>query len=1331
MWRSKYVPVRNLGGSADSIETWLVKEATTQELGLLKSSGSQAWRLKDSAKLYQKLAAIGFGIPRLREFWETEDQACLVLDWIEGKSWAEASRTEIVASLPAVARILAEVHALGLWHADIKPDHILLTADGSPVLTDFGLCLQDATQSVLTPEYAAPEQLGGTGGPSSDLFALARTLQKLLPRSPELEPLFEKCLNPDPNHRPSSQLFGQLLESALESMTPQPFQGEVPFEGRTDILEQLQLCLASAVQGLGGFISLGGLSGMGKSRLLRHFLSQSGATALWGGFYEGDRPQTYGALREAFAQLSPESANHQSMASHHKERLVAAFPELAWLLDSTPTRVSELKARQQELLIESLGYFLQSLGSAEQPVVLVLDDLQWADGDSLRLLERVSQTPSQHCMVIVSFRSDEFEPGDGFRFMNRLQLEPLELEDAQRLAQRITGKGDPDLAQRGHQWSQGNAFFLLEFLRSGGDQFSAQAWLHLQRKIDSLNADTKLVLAACALLGRSFDLIELGQLFPQLDMDAILAEAVEQRVIHIQGSRGSFVHDRLREASAQCGDQEQCHTWHGQLAQIVTSQARKGYHLFQSGNLQAAHPVLLEVAQAAKAELSLPNARRYYEMALQCAPLIETRLELQRVLRGLGLKDKALEHIEIALFENTDSRSRLSIYHEALMLCADWADVAGLENYWTARRSELGYPENSSYWRVIKWHLTLPRPQALTFLSDWRITQNFKVSGNDWLGFLGFATLSVIHWKILDAPTIYWLCIIFEHFRLGKLSKVIEDKLDFDSKHGIRTLSNYEESLVQAMRCVRGLAETNIDFWCAHLHQYSAPLLSQGQGFDRLLFCMVRNWFSVATGSMDKLSSDCSAMLEEAERDSNPMAGVLASYALALTLSPISKRQEYWMETLATDSVVLMRQCQFLAIQATQIGSFERAYSALQSSSAFLPREILMSKTWQTNLCRVAAETLPRSATSKRKKLLQEAQTAITRALRYGPMMRLYHVHALREMGLLKLALGDPVAGDFWLRRSLREAIECGQVFQECLTRRELARVGQLLGCPGTQEHHRRATQLAESMSAPWLIPADTLAPRLEAVRSYTKQLLQGRQPSAGLQPEGFWKAEQLRDWERFCTIAAAAGQASIQPEGHSPTSQNKNFLSLTPESTQSGSTGFYRTETAIFEKAIQRLLVPNLPAQVKSEIVQTLSPLPNLDNLVAPFRRLGLKISLPSRRPNWQRLTPQASQAAQAFIREGCNNAVKHAAGQRVYLSIRETPDNLWLILSNDRPPNPLSPSSTSKGRFGLKSLQWRASSVGGELTIHRQPDLWQLRLRLPLTRDLNDRTSLRSKEN
>jgi WD40 repeat protein len=102
--------------------------------------------------------------------------------------------TEAAALVETLARAMATAHAAGLVHRDLKPANVLLTEDGTPKVTDFGLAKRldaagpTATGAVMgTPSYMAPEQAGGKSkdiGPLTDVYALGAILYECLTGRP-------------------------------------------------------------------------------------------------------------------------------------------------------------------------------------------------------------------------------------------------------------------------------------------------------------------------------------------------------------------------------------------------------------------------------------------------------------------------------------------------------------------------------------------------------------------------------------------------------------------------------------------------------------------------------------------------------------------------------------------------------------------------------------------------------------------------------------------------------------------------------------------------------------------------------------------------------------------------------------------------------------------------------------------------------------------------------------------------------------------------------------------------------------------------------------------
>jgi WD40 repeat protein len=111
---------------------------------------------------------------------------------LDGTPWPARKAVALVEPL---ARAVAEAHRIGLVHRDLKPGNVLLTADGTPKVTDFGLAKLltsdsglTATESIMgSPSYMAPEQAEGRAklvGPAADIYALGAILYELLTGRP-------------------------------------------------------------------------------------------------------------------------------------------------------------------------------------------------------------------------------------------------------------------------------------------------------------------------------------------------------------------------------------------------------------------------------------------------------------------------------------------------------------------------------------------------------------------------------------------------------------------------------------------------------------------------------------------------------------------------------------------------------------------------------------------------------------------------------------------------------------------------------------------------------------------------------------------------------------------------------------------------------------------------------------------------------------------------------------------------------------------------------------------------------------------------------------------
>ena len=373
---------------------------------------------------------------------------------------------QAVSIAAETCRGLEFAHSRGIVHRDLKPGNVWLTSDGIAKIGDFGLAVA-LDRSRLTTEgmmvgtvfYMPPEQaMGGEVTPRSDLYSLGAMLYEMVtgrplflgddsvaiigqhintpPVSPTwhngdcprpLEALIMCLLAKDPLERPesASDVLAALdaidLEANVGAQGLAPLHGEEHaleslaggvFVGRQREMGELKACLEDALSGRGRLVTIVGEPGIGKTRTALELATYAGlrqAQVLWGRCYEDQGAPPYWpwvqAVQSYVRDLEPEQLRSDMGAGAAAiAEVVSDVREQLPGLDAPP----QLEPEQARFrLFDSITTFLKN-AARRKPLVLVLDDLHWADHPSLLLLEFVArELANARVLVIGTYRDVE------------------------------------------------------------------------------------------------------------------------------------------------------------------------------------------------------------------------------------------------------------------------------------------------------------------------------------------------------------------------------------------------------------------------------------------------------------------------------------------------------------------------------------------------------------------------------------------------------------------------------------------------------------------------------------------------------------------------------------------------------------------------------------------------------------------------------------------------------------------------------------------------------------------------------------------------------------
>lgn len=396
--------------------------------------------------------------------------------------------------------------------------------------------------------------------------------------------------------------------------------------GRGAEIERIEEILCRQRANQPEVIVIEGPSGVGKTALIGEFASRNHARRgchILGRFEEFRRTTPYAAIRDAVShhlrsllsgseeELRRTARRLEKALAGQGAALTSALPDLELIIGHQPAVPQLAPAETENRFLRAFRAMIGAIHKDEQPLALILDDLQWADRSSLHLIQHLLSpiNAGRGLVLIATTRSDLPEAVEGLKFffdrlannripLHRLAVGPLSVESVTDWLRESLGEWKADLSPLAvlcHQKTSGNPFFLTRFVTSLQEQglisfdpaserwgWSLQEIAQLDmtdnvvdlmiEKLSQLSPAGHRVLQRAACIGQTFDLETLAyindvgpqatlqQLQESLRQGLILPLSDDYDQILLEDHQGNppssgppllfrFLHDRVHQAA--------------------------------------------------------------------------------------------------------------------------------------------------------------------------------------------------------------------------------------------------------------------------------------------------------------------------------------------------------------------------------------------------------------------------------------------------------------------------------------------------------------------------------------------------------------------------------------------------------------------------------------------------------------------------------------------------------------------------------------------------------------------------------------------------------------
>jgi diguanylate cyclase (GGDEF)-like protein len=478
-----------------------------------------------------------------------------------------------------------------------------------------------------------------------------------------------------------------VLSTEVEEASHEPTLNLKHFVGRDDEVRRLVRVLEQSLEIGPRVVCVVGEAGIGKSTLVRRLAGEVRARSgclVAGQASEADAKPPFAPWAEALDALD-QFAVVPPREWHELGRLVPALRRP----NVTPTG-------NKYALLDEIAAYVRSAASLH-PVVLLLDDMQWADAGTWDALEHVlSQLTHEQIVLCVTLRTEDLR-GETLERRNRLLRDERFSEIALRrlsegdvrqwLAGVFGGETSPELLTYLHAHSEGNPLLATQIVRmvldEGGVRYEHGRWgLRpeyerglpaavrglMDRRLERLSAEARRVLSTASVIGRSFDAdvaVAAGAGTEDEVLDAI-DEAITHGVVEASSKRKdtpfNFTHGLLVEAVRRSINPRRLARIHEKVAQALESllpdqAAEIAIHYDRAGIPNRAYGHAIVAGRQAMASYSHDAARRFFEIAERAAGSPDERASALHGLAELAeiegrhtlteeLCDRALANLE-------------------------------------------------------------------------------------------------------------------------------------------------------------------------------------------------------------------------------------------------------------------------------------------------------------------------------------------------------------------------------------------------------------------------------------------------------------------------------------------------------------------------------------------------------------------------------------------------------------------------------------------------------------------------------------------------------------